>query len=105
MLARAERDFTSGWRKMVSRHIKAIENPNILKIKKIFRNRCLVNPAHFGIVVHEIHPKSHRPKTWNELDNQVLLCHECHDKIHNDGAGNWAIKLEKLRDVWMSKYG
>ena len=80
------------------------ENPNILKIKTLFHNRCLVNPAHLGIVVHEIHPRSQRPKTWNELENQVLLCHECHDKIHHDGAGNWAIKLEKLRADWVSKY-
>mgnify|MGYP002402503582 CR=1 FL=1 len=73
-------------------------------IFRLYRNRCLVNPAHTGIVVHEIVPKSQRPNNWWEFENKELLCHECHDMIHNDGAANWEEKLTNLRAEWIKKY-
>ena len=71
---------------------------------RIFRNRCLVNPAHPGIVIHEIEPKSQRPNNWWEFENQVLLCNDCHSMIHNDGAAVWKDKLTELRKEWVKKY-
>lgn len=63
-----------------------------------------MNPAHSGRVVHEIHPRSQRPKTWRKLDNRVLLCNECHEKIHREGANKWVETLEKLQKEWKAKY-
>ena len=71
---------------------------------KFYRGRCLVNPAHKGIVVHEIIPKSQKPKDWWEFENRVLLCNDCHVRIHNEGASTWKDRLIHLREAWMIKY-
>ena len=84
------------------------ENLNIFDRKKIleyYSGRCLLNPGHSAVCIHEIHPKSQRPATWNTFLNRVPLCAECHDKIHREGAGNWIERLEKLRDKWKLNYG
>jgi len=70
-----------------------------------YSGRCLLNPSHEAVCIHEIHPKSQRPNTWNTFLNCIPLCAECHDKIHSEGAGNGIEKLEKLRDNWIEKYG
>lgn len=75
------------------------------EIVKLFRGRCLINPGHSGIAVHEIIPRSQKPKTWNELSNQVLLCNDCHVRIHREGARNWVERLTKLRQDWVDRYG
>jgi hypothetical protein len=35
-----------------------------------------------AIVLHELEPKSRRPKTWDEPDNKVALCINCHSWAH-----------------------
>lgn len=88
-------------------NIPAIRKQQIIsrdEIRRIFHGRCLLNPSHAGCVVHEIEPRSQRPSDWHEISNRVLLCSECHDKIHREGARNWATKLRNLRENWMKKY-
>lgn len=76
------------------------------EVVKIFHGRCLINPAHPGTDVHEIVPKSQDPIGWDRLDNQVLLCHNCHiGKVHKDGARVWKERLIDLRLIWLKKYG
>lgn len=84
-----------------------IANQSILTRKEIlayFSYRCLLNPGHTAVCVHEIIPRSQRPKTWMEFKNRVTLCAECHDKIHHDGASNWVEILTRLRKEWIKKY-
>lgn len=71
----------------------------------LFRGRCLVNPAHAGVTIHEIYPRSQRPKMWMKTENRVLLCNECHDTIHREGSALWITKLTQLRKEWIEKYG
>jgi 5-methylcytosine-specific restriction endonuclease McrA len=54
--------------------------------------------------VHHIITKAQKPE--DNLDNLVLLCHDCHINIvHKDGASVWKDRLVKLRKEWIEKYG
>lgn len=65
-----------------------------------------MNPIHRGTDVHEIFTRAQRPTTWNELDNRVLLCNNCHIGIvHRDGAKVWVDRLTKMRKEWIEKFG
>ena len=84
------------------------ENLNTLETKEIldfYHSRCLINPAHKAVCVHEIYPRSQRPKNWMEFENRVALCSECHDTIHRNGNGKEVKSLlARLRKEWIEKY-
>lgn len=61
-----------------------------------FKGRCLIcfrRYSHF----HHIEPKSLRPTDYEAEDNIVLLCDECHEDVHADGAVNHIDYLKDLR--------
>ena len=66
------------------------------EVLRLFNYRCVRcnKPA---VVVHEIVPKSRRPKTWMEIENRVPLCDECHFWAHQRGAKSSAEELKRLR--------
>jgi 5-methylcytosine-specific restriction endonuclease McrA len=65
-------------------------------VLRLFNYRCVRcnKPA---VVVHEIVPKSRRPKTWMELENRIALCADCHYWAHQRGAKSSAPELQRLR--------
>ena len=67
-------------------------------VNTVFRGRCALNLSHPGAHIHEIVPRSVRPGDWWKLGNQVLLCPECHDKIHREGTKKYREQLLGL--VW-----
>lgn len=73
-----------------------MKNKSKKDVLEIFGNRCIICGRKTN-VLHEIEPKSKRPKDWDNPENQVPVCTLCHDKIHRDGALNWKDKLIKLR--------
>ncbi|MHA2248675.1 MAG: HNH endonuclease [Candidatus Hodarchaeales archaeon] len=64
----------------------------------VFKGRCALNPVHPGQHVHEIIPRSLK-KNWWVLGNQVLLCPQCHDKIHRTGTKHYVDELTKI--IWI----
>lgn len=50
-----------------------------------------------SIVLHEIVPKSKRPKTWNTPDNRIPLDNDCHLLAHAKGTRNSKDELQYLR--------
>ena len=50
-----------------------------------------------SIVLHEIVPKSKRPKTWNTSDNRIPLCCDCHVWAHQRGTKGTINELRYLR--------
>lgn len=46
---------------------------------------CIVAAA---VAIHEIEPRSKRPRTWREPSNRITVCNECHDWIHSMGTAN-----------------
>ena len=66
------------------------------EILNLFGYRCIVC-GRKTTTLHEIEPKSKRPKDWDDPENQVPICVVCHDKIHREGALNWKDKLIDLR--------
>jgi 5-methylcytosine-specific restriction endonuclease McrA len=69
---------------------------NRLQIMRLFKWRCALNPSHAANTVHEIVPRSLRPKNWWDTDNMIPLCWNCHDDVHRQGTRNFANKLRKI---------
>lgn len=82
-----------------------LEYINILRksIVEIYREKCIRcrKPTR---IIHEIEPRSLRPKDWWEEDNMVLLCMTCHEWAHSMGTNNSAEELKKLRDQRLREY-
>ena len=73
-------------------------------VKKVYKNRCILCSKK-GSHVHEIIPKS-QTKNWNRLENRVLLCMDCHDKVHRKGAMNWVETLTARKESFLFlRYG
>lgn len=67
-------------------------NADNKKIRKIFKNRCVIcrkSADH----VHEIIPKS-LTKDWKDWENRVPLCVEDHTMVHARGSQNVKSLLE-----------
>lgn len=69
------------------------------KVLDHFGNRC-VRCRSVAVVVHEIVPRSRRPRDWWLLENRVALCAVCHDWAHSRGAKSSAEELRRLRDAY-----
>jgi len=72
------------------------------KLETIFRQRCLINPAHKATEEHHIIPKSQGGT--DEPKNKVFLCRECHAMVHRKGSAVWRDILIELRNNWIEKY-
>lgn len=70
----------------------------------LFRNRCVLCD-YPTLTVHEIEPKSQRPKDWDHLENRVAVCTACHMKVHQGGAKNYAEELRRQKDIKLERYG
>lgn len=68
------------------------------EIAALYDNRCILNPAHMYATIHEIVPRSKRPRTWKTDENRVPVCAKCHDEIHRKGAMGWVEQLRRLQD-------
>jgi 5-methylcytosine-specific restriction endonuclease McrA len=67
------------------------------EIAALYNNRCIVNPVHEYATIHEIVPRSKRPRTWKHDENRVPVCASCHDEIHRTGAMGWVEKLRRIQ--------
>ncbi len=56
-----------------------------IAIFELFHFKC-VRCEQKAITLHEIHPKSLRPKTWMLPENRVPVCHKCHQWAHRAGT-------------------
>ena len=53
---------------------------------------CVSCITELATEIHEIQPRSQRPKDWDEVENRVPLCGKCHRFYHHKGTR----KTEKL---------
>jgi 5-methylcytosine-specific restriction endonuclease McrA len=72
-------------------------------VLEIFHYRC-VRCGRPTRCVHEIVPRSRRPKTWMLPDNRVAICTACHLWAHSKGARTSAPELEILRRQRLEEY-
>lgn len=61
-----------------------------------FGGRC-ARCGNISIVLHEITPKSRRPKTWDDPNNRIPLCVDCHIWAHSHGTKRSRQELTELR--------
>ena len=68
-----------------------------LEIFALYNGRCILCRRK-AVTLHEIIPKSKRPKTWNTPDNRVPVCAICHNRIHHKvGAKHFVSILTDLQ--------
>lgn len=73
-------------------------------ILRLYKNRC-IRCRRQSNTVHEKKPKSLEPN-WDTVENRVVLCNECHDQVHAEGAMNWFDILSTLQEeVLVAYYG
>ena len=69
----------------------------------LFKYHCLIC-GHSGSEIHHIIPRSHGEKSM-DWRNRILLCKECHNRIHNDGINKInIIKLQNKRARVLRSY-
>ena len=69
-------------------------------ILQLYQNKCIIC-GDKSVTIHEIVPKSKRPRTWKTLENCVPVCHDCHETAHKYGYKNSKPVLEYWRDKRM----
>jgi len=73
-----------------------------LEIWRSLGYRCVIC-GKMGSTLHEIIPKS-RTQHWQRPENRVVVCANCHFRIHHDGALVWKEALTSLRKVRLEHY-
>lgn len=73
-----------------------------LEIFALYGGKCILAGVSnkcqkIAVTLHEIIPKSKRPKTWNTPENRVPICNNCHRMIHDNGAKNYVSVLTDLQ--------
>lgn len=75
--------------------------PDIEKLDKelmaMFNGRCAIHLSHPAVAVHEIVPRSKRPKNWWDPSNRIPICHHSHYIIHKVGTQNRSAFLRHKR--------
>jgi 5-methylcytosine-specific restriction endonuclease McrA len=71
-------------------------SPEEKSIINEFGGRC-ARDGKIVVVLHEITPKSLRPKTWQEPMNRIPLCVDCHLWAHSHGTKRSRQELTELR--------
>lgn len=66
------------------------------RIMRLFRGRCVVNPAHRATEINEIVLRSRTKGAIDMPNNRVPMCHSCHHIYHWGGVTEQ--KQEKLRE-------
>jgi 5-methylcytosine-specific restriction endonuclease McrA len=67
-----------------------------LEIFALYGGRCILCKQR-AVTLHEIIPKTKRPKTLNTPENRVPVCAKCHRKIHDTGAKHFVSILTDLQ--------
>lgn len=49
----------------------------------MFGGHCGNCHVRIATCVHEIIPRSKLPGEWNDIDNQIPLCSDCHEWVHS----------------------
>jgi 5-methylcytosine-specific restriction endonuclease McrA len=73
-------------------------------ILQLYQNKCIIC-GNKSVTIHEIVPKSKRPKTWMTIENCVPLCGFCHEWAHKYGYKKYKPVLEYCRDKRMEEFG
>lgn len=75
---------------------KNVTLTNRNKIKELCRYQCVLCGKK-GTQVHHITYRSEDSSKIDDLDNLILLCIECHNKVHSDKEF-WQWRLKEIRE-------
>lgn len=88
--------FPKNSKAVLNAKLKDISKTNREEIKKLFKGKCgLCGQA--GAHIHHIVYKSEDRSKIDDFNNLILLCLECHQKVHNNKK-YWQPRLMKLRE-------
>lgn len=75
---------------------KDVSTTNRIKIKELCHYQCVLCRKK-GTQIHHIIYKSEDISKIDDLDNLILLCFECHQKVHSNKAF-WQKRLKGIRE-------
>lgn len=89
-------------RKWVDNTVSNYWTADELKIFALYGGKCILAGTvkecqKKAVTLHEIIPKSKRPKDWNTPENRVPMCNNCHRMVHDKGAKNYVNLLRGLQ--------
>ena len=88
--------YPKGSKTVLKAKRKDISKTNRQEIKKLFKGKCgLCGRA--GVHCHHIIYKSEDRGKIDDFSNLILLCLECHQKVHSNKK-YWQPRLLKLRE-------
>ena len=74
--------FAKGKNLVKKKKTKDISKTTREEIKKLFKGKCGLCGKAKGVHIHHIIYKSEDKSKIDDIDNLILLCLECHGKIH-----------------------
>ena len=81
-----------------------LDDPTWQEVWDLFEGICVLCYGKAGSI-HEIEPRSRRPKDWWELNNRVALCTYCHNQIHEGNPLRYVEILRIKRDCLLQSLG
>ena len=94
--------FPKGQNIVKKKKAKDISKTNREKTKELFKGKCGLCKQRVGAHIHHIAYKSEDKSKIDDLENLILLCIECHEKVHSNKE-EWQPKLKEIRKKLNSK--
>lgn len=94
--------FPKGGNLVKKKKTKDISKTNRDEIKKLFKGKCGLCKQRVGAHIHHIAYKSEDKSKIDDLENLILLCIECHEKVHSNKE-YWQPRLQEIRENLNSK--
>lgn len=89
--------FPKGKNLVKKKKTKDISKTNREEIKKLFKGKCGLCRKAKGVHIHHIIYKSEDKSKIDDIDNLILLCVECHNKVHSN-KDYWQWRLQSIRE-------
>ena len=88
--------FAKGKNLVKKKKTKDISKSNREEIKKLFKGKCgLCGKA--GVHIHHIEYRNEDRSKIDDIENLILLCLECHQKVHSNKK-YWQPRLIRIRN-------
>lgn len=88
--------FPKGSKSVLEPKPKDISKTNRENIKKLFKGKCGLCGKSNGVHIHHIIYRSEDRSKIDDYNNLILLCLECHQKVHSNKK-YWQPRLLNLR--------
>jgi 5-methylcytosine-specific restriction endonuclease McrA len=93
--------FPKGKNLVKKKRKEDISNKSRETIKSLFKGKCGLCGKQ-GVHIHHIEYRNEDRSKIDDVENLILLCVECHNKVH-ENKKYWQPRLKKIREKLNSK--